>query len=281
MNESKGKWAREDRVVLGPDTAKRAGKLGLIGEQLALAELALHGFTEIRHLNHPKKNHPFAPFADISAERNGLKFWIGVKTRNKYQNEGTINPCYKIDPRGRALAVQLEQSVPGTIAACIGISVVLSERSCFDGELSNSYSCYFALLRNLTDRQGMGMRKRQLASYEPLAENKPVPALYDLSDCENVFYRQGSPDLVRSAHRPNFQSPHRPDHAKANKSEKAPDQVERYIRTFAEAIRLDLRDLASKTLVIGNRVELLNTIKSLVDELNDLAGRLDAPPSPS
>jgi len=72
-------------VVLGQGTARRAAKLGDVGEQLALAELSAHGFTGIRALNHPKKNHPFA---DIYARRDGEKLWISVKTRNKYRRTG-------------------------------------------------------------------------------------------------------------------------------------------------------------------------------------------------
>jgi hypothetical protein len=124
VDDRKGTWRREDRVVLGAETARRGGKLGFVGEQLALGELSLHGFTAITDLNHPKKNHPFA---DIYAERKGEKFWISVKTRNKYQNDGTINYCYKISPKERAFAHHLEQTNPDTVAACISVSVVVGK----------------------------------------------------------------------------------------------------------------------------------------------------------
>jgi len=171
MSDRKGAWKRKDRVVLGQGTARRAGKLGYVGEQLAMAELSGHGFTDIEPLNHPKKNHPFA---DIYAERDGEKLWISVKTRNKYQTDGSLNYCYKISPREKEFSDRLEQGKPGTEAACIGVSVVVSQNSCRDGEPPNSYSCYFAKLRSLTDQQGIGMRKRQLPHYECFRRDEDV-----------------------------------------------------------------------------------------------------------
>ena len=190
----KGAWKRKDRVVLGVATAQRAKKLGVIGEHLALIELAMHGFTNIKHLNHPLKNYRFA---DIYAERDGERFWISVKTRNKYKIDRTRNESYKIDPNQRSLAKQQEDADPGSVAACIGISVVVSENSCVEGEPPNSYSCYFSTLSRLPRKHGMSMLKKDQKLYDCLAYNKLVPAEFDASDCENVFRRRD--DIVPTA----------------------------------------------------------------------------------
>jgi len=266
MSDRKGTWKRKDRVVLGPETAKRGSKLGYIGEHLAVAELSAHGFTEIKYLNHPKKNHRFA---DIYAERNGEKFWISVKTRNKYQNDGTINYCYKISPKERAFALDLEQNNPGTMAACIGVSVVVSENSCLGDERPNTYSCYFTKLRELTDRQGMGMRECQLPDYDCLAKNEAVPIEFDVSDCENVFQRRG---------------PSRSDDGRKETDARVAmtqaNKLKRDIDTVRESIRLDWLDLASKSLTVTDHVGLRNDIARLADELGDLLRRMDALPPP-
>ena len=178
------------------------------------------------------------------------------------QTDGTLNYCYKISPRERAFALRLEQAEPGTEAACIAVSVVVSENSCGDDEPPNSYSCYFAKLRALTDRQGIGMRKRQLPQYECFAENKQIPPDHDVSDCENVFQR-------REAAGP--EEAHRMLMADA-------DKLKRDIDGLRESIRLDWHDLASKPLPIGDRAALRRGIAELTSELCGLIGRLDAQP---
>jgi hypothetical protein len=267
VNDRKGVWRRKDRVVLGVDTARRGSKLGFIGEQLALMELSLHGFTAIKHLNYPKKNHPFA---DVYAEHNGEKFWISVKTRNKYQNDETINYCYKISPKERAFALHLEQTNPDTIAACIGVSVVVSKNSCLGGEPPNSYSCYFAKLGTLTDRQGMGMRLRQLSSYHCLAENKLVPSNYDISDCENVFQRRAP-----SAHESTEPARVQVQHPAAIPMTEA-DKLAGDVNTLRETIRLGWVNLATISLRAEDQTTLRSNITSLMDEFTDLLRRMDA-----
>jgi hypothetical protein len=272
-NDRRGVWQRKDRVVLGVDTARRGSKLGFIGEQLALMELSLHGFTAIKHLNYPKKNHPFA---DVYAEHDGEKFWISVKTRNKYQNDGTINYCYKISPKERAFALNLEQTNPNTIAACIGVSVVVSQNSCLGGEPPNSYSCYFAKLGQLTDRQGMGMRVRQLSSYRCLAENKFVPSDHDISDCENVFQRR-APTANDQKMEPNFSQVQHPATTQVTQARKLVRDAE----TFRESIRLGWADLATNSLSVEDQTTLRSNITTLIDDLAALLRRMDAFSSPS
>jgi len=65
--------------------AKRKKSLGELGELFAFKALIDNGFTNIKNLNDIKKNYPFA---DIYAEKDGKKYVISVKSRNKYENNG-------------------------------------------------------------------------------------------------------------------------------------------------------------------------------------------------
>jgi len=177
----------ENRALRNRETANRSKKLADIGESLAVELLSDQGFANIKDLNKIRKNHPFA---DIYAERNGEKFWISVKARNKYEENGKINYCYYIRKGERDLAIQLEQKYPGTQAACLGISFVVSQNSCRDGEPTNSYSCYFTKLTTIANLPGIRMTPDWLPNYDCLAKDKIVPPKYDVSDCENVFARR-------------------------------------------------------------------------------------------
>ncbi|MBN7760698.1 hypothetical protein JYP52_06075 [Nitratireductor aquibiodomus] len=64
-----------------------------MGEKKALELLQESGFHEVFDMNGPEGK-PNFPFADISAVRSGVRYLIGVKTRNKYTSTGGINPCY-------------------------------------------------------------------------------------------------------------------------------------------------------------------------------------------
>jgi hypothetical protein len=62
---------------LDKGVANRWKRLGDVGEELTESLLLKNGFTNIRNLNHNKKN--FA-FADFYAEKEGAKYVISVKT---------------------------------------------------------------------------------------------------------------------------------------------------------------------------------------------------------
>ena len=164
-------------------TVRRRGELGRIGELIAVEELSAHGFTAILLL---RERNQIYPFADIYAEREGRKFWISVKTRNKYRANGTLNTRYKIPANQTERAHDLEQAHPGADAAFIAISVVLSRKSCRCNEPPHSYSCYFGPLTILTRRNGIGMREEERSLYECFAENKPIPDNYDVSNLDST-----------------------------------------------------------------------------------------------
>lgn len=76
---------------------QRTAELGAWGERKAFTLLARAGFVEVRNVNSETHNHPFG---DIYAERNEARYLIGVKTRNKYQITGRLNPTYNVRKKG-------------------------------------------------------------------------------------------------------------------------------------------------------------------------------------
>jgi hypothetical protein len=71
--------------------AARKKSLGELGELFALKALVDKKFDKIRNLN---DNHMNEKFADIECEKDGVKYIISVKARNKFQRDGKINSRY-------------------------------------------------------------------------------------------------------------------------------------------------------------------------------------------
>ena len=88
------------RKMSGPHNPFKSQLLGLIGECLAPILLEHHGYSILENLNSRQKNHPDA---DFLAVRDGTRFFISVKARNKFQNNGTLNSRYKLESKGRKL----------------------------------------------------------------------------------------------------------------------------------------------------------------------------------
>lgn len=155
---------------------ERLRRLGILAEKLAEAQLRANGFINVRNLNQSlRANHPGA---DLYAERSGIGYWISVKGRNKYTNDRKLNDRYKVDLLKLAECVSRQ---PGSIAACVVISFVISDRSTLGGEPPRSYSCYF-----MPPRKGILMRPIHLATYERLALNEMIPSTEDVSGLENI-----------------------------------------------------------------------------------------------
>ncbi len=74
--------------------AMRKKALGELGELVALKTLVDNGFEKISHLNDTKRRN--YPFADLLAEKDGKKYAISVKARNKFQKNGTLNNRYNL-----------------------------------------------------------------------------------------------------------------------------------------------------------------------------------------
>lgn len=73
--------------------AARKKSLGELGELFALKALVDKRFDRIRNLNDNSMNETFA---DIECEKDGLKYIISVKARNKYQKNGKLNTRYNL-----------------------------------------------------------------------------------------------------------------------------------------------------------------------------------------
>ena len=69
---------------------ERTTKLGCLGERLAEERLIAAGFTSVQNLNRGIN----FPYADVLASKNGQRYLIGVKSRNEFQDNGKLNPCY-------------------------------------------------------------------------------------------------------------------------------------------------------------------------------------------
>ena len=78
---------------------ERTKALGDWGEAKAFELLTRAGseFSNVRDINAETANHPFG---DLYAERGKERFVIGVKTRNKYQASGPLNPTYNVRKKG-------------------------------------------------------------------------------------------------------------------------------------------------------------------------------------
>lgn len=130
-------------------------------------------FNNINDLN--KIIHNF-PFADFSAERNGEKYLISVKTRNKYENTGKLNSRYKLGAKVYEHIDKLLASSEWSnyIPAWLAISI---ERQTFDA--------YFGTIKQLNNGKGIAMSDFAKRNYEVLALNKPHN--YDFLDFYNAY----------------------------------------------------------------------------------------------
>jgi hypothetical protein len=161
--------ARIRHIIQDVTTAERAKSLGNIGEELAEQFLALNRFTNVRNLNNVNPN---ASYADVLAERDGQRYVISIKIRNKYERTGKLNARYKLGKSAQRLAKGAEQQHQAT-AAWVVISL--------EGE---SCSAYFGLLSQLKSN-GVPMTSRALKNYECLARD--VIHGLDYSVLENVY----------------------------------------------------------------------------------------------
>jgi hypothetical protein len=73
--------------------AARKKSLGELGELFAIKALVDKKFDRIRNLNDSIRNETFA---DIECEKDGLRYVITVKARNKYQKDGKLNSRYNL-----------------------------------------------------------------------------------------------------------------------------------------------------------------------------------------
>ena len=126
--------------------AKRTKSLGEIGELYAIKALVDNGFINIKNLNDVKMNYPYA---DVFAEKNGRKYVISIKARNKWESNGRLNTNYKLMYSKNAYknAENAEKEFSAE-AAWIAIPFEI-----------NTYSVYFGTLNELEGDKGIKIRK--------------------------------------------------------------------------------------------------------------------------
>ncbi len=73
--------------------ALRKKSLGELGELISIKALVDVSFEKIVNLNDKKMNYPYA---DLYAEKEGQRYVISVKARNKYQKDKRLNAFYNI-----------------------------------------------------------------------------------------------------------------------------------------------------------------------------------------
>ena len=124
--------------------ASRKKSLGELGELFALKSLVDNNFDKIRNLNDVSMNETFA---DISCEKDGIKYIISVKARNKFQKNGKLNTRYNLgkDVNDKSLASEKKYNA---ISCWLAIQ--------FD---HNSFSIYFGKISELNGSKAIPVDK--------------------------------------------------------------------------------------------------------------------------
>ena len=128
-------------------TKKEAGRkksLGELGELFGIKALVDNKFEKIVNLNDIKMNYPFA---DLYAEKDGKKYVISIKARNKYQKNGTLNSRYKLGSNAYRLAADEEKK---RHAKAHWMAVQFDEET---------FSIYFGSLAELNQSNGIPLKK--------------------------------------------------------------------------------------------------------------------------
>ncbi|MBN2864122.1 MAG: hypothetical protein JXN62_13225 [Bacteroidales bacterium] len=163
-------------VHLGSVEGKRFQRLGEIGELLAAQILKENRFTDIRNLNSIKKNFVFA---DYHAKKDGIRYLISVKARNKFENNGSLNSRYKF---GKNLESKIQRAL-GTdeFRDCkpAWLAIVLEPET---------YNAYFGLIEELESNHAILMSKKATETYRCFAKDSVHG--FDPDDFKNVYKKK-------------------------------------------------------------------------------------------
>ena len=124
--------------------AARKKSLGELGELFAIKALVDQEYDKIRNLNDTHMNQAFA---DIYCEKDGNRYVISVKARNKYQQDGKLNTRYNLGTNAYDKAARAEAEYNAE-AYWMAIQ--------FD---TNSYSIYFGSLKELNGANSIPVDK--------------------------------------------------------------------------------------------------------------------------
>ena len=122
----------------------RKKSLGELGELFAIKTLVDAEFDKIRNLNDINMNEAFA---DIYCEKNGIKYVISVKARNKYQADGKINSRYNLGTNAYAKAAKTAKKYN---AEPYWMAIQFDK---------HSYSVYWGSLESLNGANGISITK--------------------------------------------------------------------------------------------------------------------------
>lgn len=138
--------------------ASRKKSLGELGELFALKALVDNKFDKIRNLNDDAMNETFA---DISCEKDGERYVVSVKARNKFQINGRLNTRYNLGKNVYDKALASEKKYKAK-AYWMAIQ--------FD---RNSFTIYFGQLKELNGSRAIPVDKCEKGIIgEILAYNK-------------------------------------------------------------------------------------------------------------
>lgn len=124
--------------------AARKKSLGELGELFAIKALVDKKFDRIRNLNDNTMNEAFA---DIECEKDGVRYVISVKARNKYQKNGRLNTRYNLGSNAYDKALLAEKKYN---AQAFWLAVQ------FDQTL---FSVYFGSLKDLNGSKAIPVDK--------------------------------------------------------------------------------------------------------------------------
>ena len=167
-------------------TVRRVTKLGNLGEALAVECLAQQRFRNIENLNVKWPNYPFA---DLIAERDDVRYLIGVKARNEMrQGDVGLNESYNLIliPNSKNAELKRQGKSSNEIT-----TILLSEVRALAGKhgaipawitipirvRQGEYSAYFGLVSDLGNRRSVPMTFEARRRYEVLAENVRDPRI--------------------------------------------------------------------------------------------------------
>ena len=145
------------KIIRDKEFALRAKSLGALGELLAIKALVDNGFEKITNLNDSKKNFPFA---DLAAEKEGKRYLISVKARNKFQRNGTLNSRYKL---GNNCYENAEKAMKNFNAEPYWLAIQIE---------NNLSSAYLGSLQQLGGNKGIPMAAKHLENYVCLCKDK-------------------------------------------------------------------------------------------------------------
>ncbi|MFQ3195723.1 MAG: hypothetical protein ACI9N3_002564 [Colwellia sp.] len=114
--------------------ALRKKSLGELGELFGIKALVDNEFEKIKNLNDTKMNFPFA---DLYAEKDGNKYVISIKARNKHQKNGKENTSYNL---GDNVYLKAEKAENEYDAKAYWMAIQFDELT---------YSIYFGSLKDL------------------------------------------------------------------------------------------------------------------------------------